>query len=337
MNFGAKTIVLIIAFLGLGFVALLFLQGPYEGEDRERAEAFRDGVGDLIDAAQPPRYPDDGIRRIGSSEPDSDTSECDWQNLSVDQKIRTRFAGRILEFPCTARPRGRWFAAIAPSGEVVEERYSLTLSLQFNSLEGKDTVWPLPRNQVEGSPEGAQIALRSGLAQVSPQSDAKYILSATYIGAIEDLDLELYRGPRRLFAVVKSELESTGSYAYLSCLWDGEGDPYSFFRPTENEFQPVQCNGIWIWDGDIRVRWAPFYDRNLSRFSEWYYLIQQNFNEMKIGEYEPNYDLQEKRVRSCNVHSIAKQRSSKGRTQRTGKNFKPEDAKTPRRIKAFLI
>lgn len=67
MNFSAKAIALIIGLLVLGFFVLLLLQGPYEGEDRERAAAFREGVGDLIDAASPPSYPDDGIRRIGGS------------------------------------------------------------------------------------------------------------------------------------------------------------------------------------------------------------------------------------------------------------------------------
>jgi hypothetical protein len=206
--------------------------------------------------------------------------------------IRTRFAGRILEYPCTARPRGRWSAAIAPGGEVVEESFSLTLSLQFNFVNGVPTIWPLPRSQWESEPEGAQIGLRSLVESQSSGLLSEPISSSTFIGDIEELDLKLFHRPNFLYAVVKSEFENTGRFVYLACLWAGEGDPFRFFAQPEINDESLQCNGFWLWDGSVRIRWAPFSDKYLRRFSELYYLIKHEFNEMKIGEYEPNYELE---------------------------------------------
>lgn len=279
----------------IGFLMLLSLSlGVFQGGEEGGLSIFGDRPNPFLRALRGPReMPDDGIRRIGSSELDSDTSECDWQNLSLGQKVRTRFAGRILEFPCTVRFRGRWRAGISPEGEVVEERYYFSMPIQFHSVGGKESIWPLPPDEPVDEYRAAFVSLRTALGRYSPESWGERIKSAKFFGENEDLDLILFSDEHFFYSVVKSELQATGSYAYVACSWNGEGDPIERFFPENPESSlPAQCSAYWTWDESVRVRWTPFTFTYLSEFSELYYVIQQNFDDMKIGEYTVNYELE---------------------------------------------
>lgn len=228
--------------------------------------------------------PDDGGWSVGDTVPDSDTSQCEIASTSED-KIITRFAGYILEYPCTAMHQGSWNVSFNTDGETVEQRYLLSFRLEIN--ENEQIIWAKQRAQ-QVSPDAivGRISLRSDGSPYSQDWLEQRFAKAEQIAVLEEENLTIFSDPPSLYGVITSEMNDNQNYAFVSCSWSGDIDPLKIFsREMKKESIELSCGAYWMLNDSIRIRWTLFDSSQAYRFSELYYFINPKLQEIVVGTY----------------------------------------------------
>lgn len=195
-------------------------------------------------------------QRLAGTLPDSNVSRCSALSTS-DDKILTRFAGLVLEYPCTAMHRGSWMVLLDQDGQVLEQDYTLSVRLDIN--ESENTIWPPQRaGQIDRSAFATRIALISNGTAFPTNHFHELFKNADQLAELATEDLVLFSNPPFLYAAIRSELESTGRYVFLQCSWRGDSDPLTYFASERNRESRSSCSASWILGERIRVRWQSF-------------------------------------------------------------------------------
>ncbi len=170
--------------------------------------------------------PDDGVRRVGSNKPDSDTSACVGVTKSDKDMIITKFAGYVLEYPCTTTHMGEYHIEYDSEHKIIEQRYRLKL---------------------------LAIQLTSDGNKVSFDHIIKRIKSAIKIKEDNEKDYIVYEESNYIIATLKNNQDIEGLFPHIICDRYGDVDPYKLFSPFHEVKKKSQCGIYWRLTKDIKA------------------------------------------------------------------------------------
>ena len=231
----------------------------------------------ITNAIKDKNRPDDGIRRVGSNKPDSDTSACVGWPKSDKDMIVTKFAGYVLKYPCTVNQKGEYHIEYNPNGTILSQRYRLKIAVKTGS--NNDSI-------------AFPIQLTSNAKRVNFKHDLDSDSSYEKIMDIDTKNLIVYykknNGSSSAIASIKNQLDANGFNPIVSC-YPGLHSPYKLFSPLNDVGVKLNCNAYWSLTKDIKVRIVHFDSKYAYHFSEIYQVINKNLQEMIIEK--PNTPL----------------------------------------------
>lgn len=278
----SRTIGWIVLLLVVALLGLLFAQGPYEGKSRERAEVFRDGAAKWVRIfGRRVSPPDDGLVRRSGHQLDSDESECTYPGRGrSDQMIRTRFAGYLLEHPCTARGRGHWSTTHSPDGALQSTRYNLRLVLLIDKE--RTSIWR--PSGIDFSPDFTAFAhLKNYPAGWSVENHSMFE-DAELVHQIPDRGIEVYKTH---FGIIHAKISYQAAdglqSAILSCHSSTAEKVIELLQ--YGEARGAHCTRLrWSLNPDITVMVQQFRKENAPEIEALFELLDTQLREMIVPE-----------------------------------------------------
>jgi len=219
-------------------------------ETPERRE--RSWLGDMIHAWKVTRPKDDGIRRVKSIYPDSDTSECVGVTKTSDQMITTRFAGHVLRYPCTANHHGRSSVHYNEANELIYQNHALYLGVLVGP--GKKTIWRRSHDEYSNGKKSFEVKLSSDGETISNEPIRKWIADATKIAEFEEFNIAVYLNGHDINAFILDAMNDQEGYPRMNCLGSTAERALDLFDPSRPPFERAVCDGSWNLNEYIRVR-----------------------------------------------------------------------------------
>jgi len=185
---------------------------------------------------------DKKIRRpIIKNKPDSDRSQCSKPPL-VTQKIRTRFAGYILEYPCTVRSRGTIHTYFDEQGDSDTE-YKLYFGVVLNNDE---SVWKLKHDQDVSQKPAFRIILTSNGRYIERPPLIKRRDKVTQAHENDINGLTLYRNKNSIVGYLEDEKDASGNPPAISCSAGTNTAVKDVFSLLENpNYIGTYCSAGW--------------------------------------------------------------------------------------------
>ncbi|KAA3650616.1 MAG: hypothetical protein DWP95_01225 [Proteobacteria bacterium] len=200
-------------------------------------------LADLINPNTP--NPDD--KTIIKNTPDSDKSRCSDPPLYTE-KILTKFAGYILEYPCTVRSHGS-ISTYFDEEDNSESIYKLYLYLTFNEDE---SIWKLEHNKLESEKPSFRIILESNGKKIITPPRVKQMdqMDKAYDGKINGLIF--YRNQNTIVGYLIDEKDASGNPPAISCSAGDDVAVEEVFSLLENpDYAGRRCSAGWALTPDI--------------------------------------------------------------------------------------
>ena len=210
---------------------------------------------------------------IINSGADSDKSECSMVR-KVSEYVTTKFAGYILEYPCTAGSKGTIKTELSDNGEIVNQEYTLYLGIQLSDQ--KDSIWNDRLSNSREGKEGFLIILKSnGKPKSSPlfENFDQY----THVKTDELAGLEIYHkvsDRQSVIALLKNFEDASGNPPSVFCYLDAVDEISDVFSDLYNmSYKYASCNAHWMMTEDISLNVHSFKAEYAYKFQEFYELV----------------------------------------------------------------
>jgi len=171
-------------------------------------------------------YKDRGITVKSSNKPDSDTSACVGVTKSDKDMIITKFAGYVLEYPCSTTHMGEYHIKYDSENKIIEQRYRLKLLATDLTSDGN---------------------------KVSFDHIVKRIKNAKKIKESIEKDFIVYEEKNHIIAILKINPDINGLFPHIICDRYGNVDPYKLFSPFHDIKKKSQCGIYWRLTKDIKA------------------------------------------------------------------------------------
>lgn len=241
----------------------------------------RSWLGDMIHAWNVTRPKDDGIRRVKSIYPDSDTSECVGVTKTSDQMITTRFAGHILRYPCTANHDGHSVLHYNDANELIYQNHALYLRVLIRPE--KETIWRRSFDEKSDGKDAFKVMLSSNGKKISHEPIKKWIANASKVSDFESLNLSVYLNGNDIKGFILNVMNDDRGYPNIGCTGSTAERALDIFDPVRPPFDRAVCRGTWNLNEYIRVVVLMF-DSDLARdFNFFYQKIDQGLREIIVS------------------------------------------------------
>ena len=226
--------------------------------------------------------PDDGIRRVGGSV-DADTSQCgDWKNITPDQKIITKFAGYLLEYPCTIKTQGDFTVGYNPDGSINFQHFFLSFNVNLGQ-KNYDGIWWQGGSDDRGK-AGFQVSLYSDGADTKHLPFKEWIKKAEKIKEIKDQNLVIYfdKKSHNVRGYLMDQFDQHFNPPFVFCVIPPEINPEELFLPIQSIEKSLICNALWFINDDIKVRILGIDTDEVYHFNEIYQTINRGLKKAII-------------------------------------------------------
>jgi len=258
-------------------------QTPTTDTTQSTTNNDRSWLGDMYHAWKVTRPNDDGIRREGSNRPDSDTSECQWQNLSSDQMITTRFAGHILRYPCTANHDGRSSVHYNQANEVVYQNYALYVRVLVRP--DRESIWRRTTNDYGGTNDAYMVVkLSSDGEKISNEPIKKWIANATKIAEFQSTNTVVYQNNHIFRGFLIDSMNEQYGYPNILCNSETTERAFNIFDPDRTHSEHGDCDALRNLNAYIRVRIQIPKSISAKNFECLYKKIDQGLRDIIIKE-----------------------------------------------------
>jgi len=217
-------------------------------------------------------YKDRGITVKGSNKPDSDTSACVGITKSDKDMIITKFAGYVLEYPCTVNQRGEYHIEYNPDNTILSQRYRLNISVVLGQENG--SIWWSGNYDDLTNTQGFIIQLISNGKKRSNMPIEDWIKSANKIKEIDEANLIIFRKGNYVRAFIKDLFESKKAYVSIRCDLTQDADLYKLFSPFHDIGNKSRCSASWRLTDDITLGVL----RIQSKYAYQFYKIYEELN-----------------------------------------------------------
>jgi len=178
---------------------------------------------------------------IIKNKPDSDRSQCSKPPL-VTQKIRTRFAGYVLEYPCTVGSSGTISTYFDEQGSSYSD-FELYLYVVFND---DGSVWKLKHDDLNRNKMSFRVILTSNGREIhrTPRIKQRDQMTKAYDNEINGLTL--YRDFSRIVGYLNNEKDASGHPPAISCQAGSNTAVEDVFSLLKNpSFIGTYCSAGW--------------------------------------------------------------------------------------------
>jgi len=247
-------------------------------KNKPRKRSFWDSI---TRAIKNKNRPDDGIRRVGSNKPDSDTSACVGITKSDKDMIITKFAGYVLEYPCTVNQSGEYRIEYNQDGEKISQRFRLEISIKLGQESG--SFWWDGKTLNQEGVQGFRVQVESNGNDVSFKHVLDRIKKAKKIKTDDKKNIIVYEEKGSVIATLKKDTKFDGFSPIITCDRNGKIDPYELFSQFhEIKWKKSECSIFWKLTKDIKVWVQWFSPKYAYHFQYIYEQINQALQEMII-------------------------------------------------------
>ena len=242
----------------------------------------RSWIKSITNAIKHKNRPDDGIRRVGSNNPDSNTSACVGITKSDKDMIITKFAGYTLQYPCTVNQSGEYHIEYNQEGTILSQRYRLDISVKLGQKNG--SFWWDGKSRNQDGVQGFRVQLVNNGKPITFLHLSDNIQKSIYVKNVKEKNYTVYTDNNYVLAVSNKTLtpDSKEYNLYINCDRYGEFEPYELFSPFHKvDKKKSQCTMIWKFTKDIKVivRLNPKY---AYHFTEIYEAINEGLQQIII-------------------------------------------------------
>ena len=280
-------VVILLGLILVGYLLAMLPVGPEQNGLSSVTTATstnqdRSWLGDMYHAWKVTRPKDDGIRREGSNQPDADTSECQWYNLSSDQMITTRFAGHILRYPCTANHDGRSLIHYNQDNEVIYQNHDLYVRVLIRP--DRKSIWRQSLDEHGSKKDSFKVQLSSNGEKISNEPITSWIAGATKIADFTSINLSVYLNGNDIKGFILNQMNGRGSYPNVGCTGSTAERALSLFDSNLPPHEGSSCSISWNLNDYIKVHVLMFDSELVRDFEFFYRKIDQGLKEIIIKE-----------------------------------------------------
>ncbi len=183
---------------------------------------------------------------IIKNSPDSDRTQCSKPPLYTE-KIRTKFSGYVLEYPCTVRSSGTISTYFDEQGNSYSD-YVLYLGVTLNE---DGSIWKLEYNKHESHKPGFRIILKSNGRVINSPPLIKQRGQLTSAGSVNGLTL--YREYGRIVGYLDDIKDASGHPPAISCPASPGASINDVFASIDASDDKLRssCNAGWALTQDI--------------------------------------------------------------------------------------
>jgi len=242
----------------------------------------RSWLGDMIHAWKVTRPKDDGIRRVKRIYPDSDTTECVGVTKTSDQMITTRFAGHILQYPCTASHDGRSTVHYNQENEAIYQNHSLYLRVLISP--NRRSIWRRTSIDYGSGRDVITVKLSSDGEKISHELIKNWISNATEISEFEPINTVVFIKDSYIRGFLIDAMNDREGYPNVGCLGSTVEQAVRLFDPGLPPFGRAQCSMSWNLNDYIRVRVQLSNSALVRDFESFYQKIDQGLRAIIVSE-----------------------------------------------------
>ncbi|MCF6300324.1 MAG: hypothetical protein L3J52_04290 [Proteobacteria bacterium] len=185
---------------------------------------------------------------IIQNSPDSDRGQCSKKPLFTE-KIITKFAGYVLEYPCTVSSSGT-IRTYFDDQNNSESIYKLYLGVVFNE---DGSIWKLEHNKHESDKLAFRVNLNSNGRKIGRTTFIKQRGQMTKAHDSDINGLSLYRDFGRIVGYLNGEKDASGHPPAISCGAAAETTVEDVFSLLETSIHKLgtSCSAGWALTADI--------------------------------------------------------------------------------------
>ncbi len=197
-------------------------------------------------------YKGRGITVKSSNKPDSDTSACVGVTKSDKDMIITKFAGYVLQYPCTVNQSGEYHIEYNPDGTILSQRYRLDISVILGQKNG--SFWWDGKSLNKNDTQGFRVQLVSNGNPVSLEYLKDRIKKSTFVKHIKDKNYSVYKDRNYVFTILDEKSKYIDDNPSISCDRYGNFEPQELFSPFHNvTWKKSECTIIWKYLNYIKI------------------------------------------------------------------------------------
>ncbi len=247
--------------------------------DEYKDKSDRSKLNDLIRTYQTTtKEKGDDTRKIGSPFPDSNEEDCDGITKSPKDLITTKFAGYVLQYPCTVNQRGSYSVEFAKDDSIIKQNYSLFLSAVLDDQ--SKNIWPDGKLSSADSKESFFMKLHSDGDFVNFDQIKNRIKKSE--NKIEINGLDVYIEKNFIIVFKKGINPDIGQFPHMICDKYGDFEATHLFQSFNDIGNKSQCGLHWRLTNDIKVSIIRMKSKYASRFLEIYQILNEGLQKAII-------------------------------------------------------
>jgi len=247
--------------------------------DEYKDKSDRSKLNDLIRTYETTtKRKDDDTRKIGSPFPDSNEEDCVGITKSPKDLITTKFAGYVLQYPCTVNHRGSYSVEFAKDDSIIKQKYSLFLSAVLDKK--SESIWPDGNLSSADSKESFFMKLHSDGSFVNFDQIKSRIEKSE--NNIQTNGLDVYTDKNFIIVFEKDMNPDIGQFPHMICDKYGDFDTAHLFQSFNDIGNKSQCGIYWRLTNEIKVSIIRMKPKYASRFLEIYQILNEGLQKAII-------------------------------------------------------